>query len=39
MQDALRRIRRGKDPWAGYFKVRQTLTGKTAAALGIDLEL
>jgi bifunctional non-homologous end joining protein LigD len=38
LPDALQRLK-GKDPWEGYFKMRQSLTAKTAAALGIKLEL
>jgi bifunctional non-homologous end joining protein LigD len=37
--DALARLERDKAPWAGYFKTRQSLTVKSAAALGIELQL
>jgi bifunctional non-homologous end joining protein LigD len=39
LRDALARLERAKDPWAGYFKNRQSLTAKTAAALGLELAL
>jgi bifunctional non-homologous end joining protein LigD len=38
LADALQRLK-GKDPWEGYFKTRQSLTAKTATALGLKLEL
>jgi bifunctional non-homologous end joining protein LigD len=39
LRDALARLERAKDPWAGYFKNRQSLTAKTATALGLELAL
>jgi bifunctional non-homologous end joining protein LigD len=38
LADALQRLK-GKDPWEGYSKTRQSLTAKTAAAVGLKLEL
>lgn len=38
LADALQRLK-AKDPWDGYFKTRQSLTAKTATALGLKLEL
>jgi bifunctional non-homologous end joining protein LigD len=37
LADALHRVK-GKDPWEDYFNTRQSLTAKTAAALGLKLK-